>query len=135
MRGSLNTCSINIYYIYIYVFSNIGNKSCLICFLMPQTVVDEFLAVAHACNISLGFDNGRADALAFIHSVATNTSTNTSSMLADVLNGRETEIEAITGSVVRRARRHGVAVPAHEHLLVLVRALRRHHPGERDAQG
>jgi 2-dehydropantoate 2-reductase len=44
-------------------------------------------------------------------------------MLADVLEGRETEIEAITGSVVRVANRHGLDVPAHKHLLALIRAI------------
>jgi len=40
------------------------------------------------------------------------TSANRSSMLQDVDHGRPTEIEAISGALVRHARAHGVAVPA-----------------------
>ena len=44
------------------------------------------------------------------------------SMLEDVLAGRPTEIELITGSLVREAARHGVPVPLHTAMYRLVRA-------------
>jgi 2-dehydropantoate 2-reductase len=44
------------------------------------------------------------------------------SMLEDVTAKRPTEIELITGSLVREASRHGVAVPLHAALYALVRA-------------
>jgi 2-dehydropantoate 2-reductase len=44
------------------------------------------------------------------------------SMLEDVLAGRPTEIELITGSLVREAARHGVPVPLHMAMYRLVRA-------------
>jgi 2-dehydropantoate 2-reductase len=43
-------------------------------------------------------------------------------MLEDVNAHRPTEIELITGSLVRAAERHGVAVPLHTALYRLVRA-------------
>jgi len=43
------------------------------------------------------------------------------SMLEDVDARRETEIELITGSIVREAERHGVPVPLHTAMQALVR--------------
>ena len=43
------------------------------------------------------------------------------SMLEDVDAHRETEIELITGSLVREAERHGVEVPLHRMLYALVK--------------
>ncbi|WP_274365654.1 ketopantoate reductase family protein [Paenibacillus thermotolerans] len=45
--------------------------------------------------------------------VCRKTSDNSSSMLQDVLAGRETEIEWINGSIVRLAAKHQISVPAH----------------------
>jgi 2-dehydropantoate 2-reductase len=44
-------------------------------------------------------------------------------MLQDVEHGRETEIEYITGYLVREARRLGVPCPHNERLLAQVRVL------------
>jgi 2-dehydropantoate 2-reductase len=43
-------------------------------------------------------------------------------MLEDVEAQRETEIDLITGSLVREAKRYGVPVPLHEALYRLVKA-------------
>jgi ketopantoate reductase len=43
-------------------------------------------------------------------------------MLEDVEAHRTTEIDLITGSLVREAERHGVPVPPHTALLRLVKA-------------
>jgi 2-dehydropantoate 2-reductase len=45
------------------------------------------------------------------------TAANRSSMLQDVAAGRRTEIDYITGYLVRAARHHGVAAPHNEALL------------------
>jgi 2-dehydropantoate 2-reductase len=46
-----------------------------------------------------------------------------SSMLQDIIQGRETEIDAITGQVIVRAGRHGVTVPVNRVVYNLVRAM------------
>lgn len=65
------------------------------------------------------------DAAAQAVSVARATANNRSSMLQDVLNGRPTEIEAITAAVLRFGRRMGVETPANECLYALVKELNR----------
>jgi 2-dehydropantoate 2-reductase len=42
-------------------------------------------------------------------------------MLEDVVAQRPTEVELITGALVREADRHGVAVPLHEALYSLLK--------------
>jgi 2-dehydropantoate 2-reductase len=44
------------------------------------------------------------------------------SMLEDVRSGRRTEVDFITGALVREAQRHGVEVPLHQAMYRLVRA-------------
>jgi len=53
--------------------------------------------------------------------VARATAPNRSSMLQDVLARRKTEIEQLTGMMLRLARRHRVAVPTHAAFYHLVR--------------
>jgi 2-dehydropantoate 2-reductase len=43
-------------------------------------------------------------------------------MLQDVLRGRETEIEAINGYVVRQGKKHGIASPVNEALHGMVKS-------------
>lgn len=86
-----------------------------------ERIVGECVAVARA-------DGERFDELAvldFVRGVAESTAANTSSMLQDVLRGRETEIEAINGFVLDRARRHGIEAPGNEVLWGMAKAIER----------
>jgi 2-dehydropantoate 2-reductase len=63
-----------------------------------------------------------ADAWEAVVAAARATAANRNSMLQDLDAGRPTEIDAISGAIVRRAKAHGIAVPLTETMLRLVRA-------------
>jgi 2-dehydropantoate 2-reductase len=79
-------------------------------------LVDEGKAVARAAGIQLHDDPWEMNVLATQRGSA-----HYPSMLEDVDAHRETEIELITGSLIREAERHGVEVPLHRALYALVR--------------
>lgn len=64
-----------------------------------------------------------ADPWPEVERVLRDTPTNRSSMLQDIEAGRPTEMDAITGEIVRVANRHRVAVPVNKALLDLVLSL------------
>ncbi len=80
-------------------------------------LVDEGKAVAEAAGIELHDDPWEMNVLATRRGSA-----HYPSMLEDVDAHRKTEIELITGSLVREADRHGVPVPLHTLLYGLVKA-------------
>lgn len=55
--------------------------------------------------------------------IARQTAANTSSMLADVIAGRNTEIDFMNGHVVSMALRHGIPVPTNQAIIQAIRAL------------
>ncbi|ADR36136.1 2-dehydropantoate 2-reductase [Oceanithermus profundus DSM 14977] len=65
-----------------------------------------------------------------IRRVLAATAANTSSMRADVRAGRPTEIEELTGALLAWARADGRALPRHEALYRMVRALEQVHRGK-----
>jgi 2-dehydropantoate 2-reductase len=79
-------------------------------------LVDEGKAVAAAAGIELHDDPWEMNVLATKRGSA-----HYPSMLEDVEAHRETEIELITGSLVREAKRHDVPVPLHSLLYGLIR--------------
>jgi len=79
-------------------------------------LVDEGKAVAAAAGIELHDDPWEMNMLATRRGSA-----HYPSMLEDVEAHRQTEIELITGSLVREAERHDVRVPLHAALYALVR--------------
>ncbi|MGV8127871.1 MAG: ketopantoate reductase family protein [Methanothrix sp.] len=85
-----------------------------------EAVVAEAVAVAEA----EGLEISAKEALELVFSVAEKTAANTSSMLQDVLRGKETEIEAINGYLVREAKKHRIAVPVNEALYGMVKAVK-----------
>jgi len=84
-----------------------------------QAVVAEAVAVGSAEGLTVS----EKEALELVLSVAEKTAANTSSMLQDVLRGRETEIEAINGYIVRRTEEHGIAAPVNETLYGMVKSI------------
>lgn len=81
-------------------------------------LLSEALAVARA----EGFEFSREEAEADLFRVVRATAQNRSSMLQDVERGRPTEIDAISGAIVERARRHSIPVPATERALHRIKA-------------
>ncbi|HZC30755.1 MAG TPA: 2-dehydropantoate 2-reductase [Gaiellaceae bacterium] len=79
-------------------------------------LVDEGKAVAAAAGVELGEDPWEMNVLATQRGHR-----HYPSMLEDVEGHRPTEIELITGSLVREADRHGVPVPLHRAVYALVR--------------
>ena len=84
-----------------------------------RALAAEAAAVARAEGVDLG------DAWAALEAAARATAANRNSMLQDLEAGRPTEIDAISGAIVRRARARGIPVPMTETVLRLVRARER----------
>jgi 2-dehydropantoate 2-reductase len=85
---------------------------------LMRELYDEAVAVYDACGIV--YENGAWDS---IIGVCRATSGNTSSMLADVLAARATEIRWINGSIVEMAERSGLAVPLHRWMCRMVEGM------------
>jgi 2-dehydropantoate 2-reductase len=80
-------------------------------------------ALAHEAAAVLALP--KAAALNRVLNVAKVTAGNRSSMLQDVLAGRRTENEYLTGALLRLARRKRIAAPTHEAFFQLVRVMER----------
>jgi 2-dehydropantoate 2-reductase len=86
---------------------------------LARALAGEAAMVARAERVDPG------DAWAAVEAAARSTAANRNSMLQDLDAGRPTEIDAISGAILRRARNHGIAVPLTETMLHLVRARER----------
>ena len=84
-----------------------------------RAILDEAVAVARAEGTKLG-DDEPARALATLFTFSGELGT---SMYFDRLAGRELEVEALTGVIVAKAARHGIATPLNGALLTLLRAI------------
>lgn len=85
-----------------------------------EALVDEAWPVLRAAGLTLD----RAAAQARVAAVAAATAGNRSSMLQDVLAGRPTEIDAITGALLDLAAQQGVDLPRNRAVLARIQALR-----------
>lgn len=95
-------------------------NGCILCepyMSLAKEACYEAAAVAEAEGISL--DNPWKTVL----DIAEKTSSNKSSMLQDIEKGKKTEINQITGEIVRRARGVGISVPVNNALLELIRSM------------
>ena len=66
-----------------------------------------------------------ADVIAGVETVCKNAPNGYTSIYADIRDGRRSEVDTISGSVVEAARRLGVPVPCHEMIVSLIHALER----------
>jgi len=86
-------------------------------------VAEEVYRVGQAAGINWGELDPRRE----VEKVCRATATNQSSMLQDVLAGRRTEVEYITGAVAHAAERHATAAPLCQCLTALIEGLTQQH--------
>jgi 2-dehydropantoate 2-reductase len=89
---------------------------------LSRNAVAEAINVARAENIEI-----QDDAVDRVFKVAEATALNRSSMGQDVDSGRQTEIAAINGFIVREAKRLGLEAPVNFALTALVETLQFHY--------
>lgn len=89
----------------------------------PRVLLDALVSEAWPVLNAAGLGLDEAAARARVAAVATATAGNRASMLQDVLAGRRTEIEAITGTLLAMAEAQGRAVPTHQAVHTLVKRL------------
>ncbi|MFZ0448707.1 MAG: 2-dehydropantoate 2-reductase [Desulfatiglandaceae bacterium] len=89
---------------------------------LSRTAVEEAMDVAQAREISV-----RVDMVEHVLAVAEATAVNRSSMGQDVDNGRQTEIGAINGFIVREGCDLGLKTPVNQALTALIETLEKHY--------
>ncbi len=90
-------------------------------------LVEEASAVAAALGVTLTTDNP----IRYTLGTAKATANNINSMLQDILSGKRTEIDSITGEVVRLGHQHNIETPMNEMVYALVKALETKHLSSR----
>lgn len=84
-----------------------------------RLVVEEAMEVIRRKNIKLPYE----DPVEKVYQVAKNTAQNISSMLQDVLKGKDTEIQFMNGAIVREGKALGIRTPYNETLSRLISAM------------
>ena len=88
-------------------------------FAMAQRLIHEAVEVAHA----MGLEADEEALTASVKATSQRTPEGVTSICADLGKGRRTEVDTISGSVVRAARKYGVQAPCHEFLVHMIHAL------------
>lgn len=88
---------------------------------LVYVMIEEGKAVARACNIHLHQDPWQMVLEAVQNIGASEKKARVPSMLADVRAGQQTEIDWITGAVVREAEKKCIPVPLHETLYRIIK--------------
>lgn len=86
---------------------------------MTVRLIREAAAVARA----MGLEADDEKLMAEIMAVSKRSPGGCTSIRADLRDGRRSEVDTISGSVVRAARRHGIPVPTHEFVVEMVHAM------------
>ena len=88
-----------------------------------ETLVREAVAVAAGEGIEFDADEKVAE----VRKVCTDSPAGLTSIYADLRDGRRTEVDTISGSVVRASERNGVPAPTHRAMVRLVHAMEQKH--------
>ncbi len=86
---------------------------------MTVTLIREAVAVAHG----LGLEADADEIMEKVKKTSEMSPGGCTSIRADIQNGRKTEVDMISGSVVRAAKKCKIPVPAHELVVEMVHAL------------
>lgn len=86
---------------------------------MCERLVREAVAVAAGDGLTFDVE----EKIAEVRAVCENAPNGLTSIYADLRDGRRTEVDTISGSVVRASRRNGVSAPTHEAMVALVHAM------------
>ncbi len=84
-----------------------------------ETLIREAVAVAAGEGIDFDVD----EKIAEVRGVCERSPQGLTSIYADLRDGRKTEVDTISGSVVRAGRKNGVSAPTHEAMVNLVHAM------------
>lgn len=120
------------------LFTNVSASACTALLQMPMgyladnahawqlcaQLVEEAVAVARA----QGFSFDAKEQLAMVRRVCETSPEGLTSICVDIARGRKTEVDTITGYVVRTARELGVPAPGHELVLTMIHALEEREP-------
>ena len=86
---------------------------------ITKRLIHEAVEVAHG----LGLEADEAEITEKVRLTSVNSPEGITSICADLKNGRKTEVNTISGSVVRASRKCGVPAPTHELIVELVHAM------------
>lgn len=86
---------------------------------ITRQLIHEAVAVAHR----LGLEADEAEIIEKVRQTSLGSPEGITSICADLKVGRKTEVNTISGSVVRAAKKCGVAVPTHEVIVELIHAM------------
>jgi 2-dehydropantoate 2-reductase len=86
---------------------------------MCQQLIREAVDVAAGEGLDFDYDQKVAE----VKAVCDNSPKGLTSIYADLRDGRRSEVDTISGSVVRASRRNGVPAPSHEFIVHLIHAM------------
>lgn len=89
------------------------------CWALCEKLVAEAVEVARADGVEFDLE----EKLAEVRAVSEGGPQGITSICADLMHGRMTEVDTISGSVVRAARRLNMSAPCHEMMVLLIHAM------------